>query len=204
MTATAPDPWADAWQAATQPVLDRRLARVRRRVWLRQALVLVAGCGVILAGFQWLMPFTSALEPLWPAPRAVVRGGVALAVLGLVLVLAANARSTAKRLDRSLVGPDAYLPPSERAWVRDHITHGRSVPAERRLVVIALAERMRAEGVQSLSYAGLACLYVGLLVAQPNPVSLVVFAALTATCVVRVSRALLWSGRARRWLALHP
>lgn len=204
MTTTAPDPWADAWQVASEGVLDPRLAAVRRRMWLRQALVLVVGCGVILAGFAWLMPSTSTLEPLWAAPRAAVRAGIGLAAFGLVLVIAANARSTAKRLDRSLVGPDAYLPRSERAWVKDQIRHGRSVPAERRLVVIALAQRMRAEGVQSLSYVGLACLCVGLLVGQPNPVSLAVFAALTAATVFRTSRALVWSGRARRWLALHP
>jgi len=205
VTTTAPDPWADAWQVASEGVLDPRLAAVRRRIWLREAAVLVVGGAALLAvTFGLTLWLTPDFDPLWQVRLPVVWGGFGLAGAGLVLMLVANVRSSVKRLDRSLVGPDAYLPPSERDWVREQIRQGHRVPAERRLVVIALAQRMRAEGVAALSYAGLLCLYVGTGVALPLLMTVVVFAGLAVWMVVRIVRALVWSGRARRWLALHP
>jgi hypothetical protein len=205
VTTTAPDPWADAWQAATEQVLDRRLVAVRRRIWFREAMVLVVGCALLLAATLgltlWLTP---GFGTLWSVPLPVVWVGFGLGGVGIVLVIAANVRSSTKRLGRSFVGPDAYLPPADRAWVRRQIARGEAVPAQRRYVVRALAHRMRAEGVQSLSYAGLVVLYVGMVVAVPTLMNLVVFTGLTVWMVVRVVRAVLWSGRARRWLALHP
>lgn len=205
MTTTAPDPWADAWQVASEGALGPRLAAVRRRIWFREAALAVVGGAVLLAATYgltlWLTP---DFDPLWRVPLPVVWAGFGLGGVGLVLMLVASVRASVKRLDRSLVGPDAYLPASERAWVREQIRRGRRVPAERRLVVIALAQRMRAEGVQALSYAGLVCLYVGLGVALPLLMTMVAFAGLAVWMAVRIVRALVWSGRARRWLALHP
>ena len=143
MTTTAPDPWADAWQVATEQVLDRRLVAVRRRIWFREAMVLVAGCAVLAVGLLWLRPPTPASQPLWTASPLLVHGGVGSCVVGVALMLVANVRSSTKGLDRSLVGPDAHLPRSERAWVRQQVAQGRPVPAERRRVVIALARRAR-------------------------------------------------------------
>lgn len=200
MTAVERDPWVDAWQAATQPVLAPHLVRVRRAVWLREVLVLVVGCAVVLALSLWLAPDA---HPLWAVSPDVRRVGLALMVAGLLLILVGNARASAKGHDRTFVGPDANLPKSERAWFREQITQGRPVPADRRYVVIALADRMRGTGVHALADVGLLCFYVGTLVGLPLPSTVLVFTVLTAWATVRVLRALLWSRCAGRWLARH-
>ncbi|SEP68743.1 hypothetical protein SAMN05421756_101386 [Microlunatus flavus] len=166
---------------------------------MREVLVLVVGCAVVLVVSLWLPPG----EFLWDVSPSLRHASLALMVVGLLLILAGNVRSSTKGHDRTLVGPDAYLPKSERTWFREQITHGRAVPADRRYVVIALADRMRGEGVQALAYVGTLCFYVGMLVGLPLPSTVLAFTVLMVWMTVRLVRALVWSHRSGRWLAQH-
>jgi len=117
VTTTAPDPWADAWQVATQPTLDPRLTGRRRRIWVRRVVGLVAIGVVLVVGTDLAFRgLDDSYGSLWPSSTPQLVVGIGLVVAGLALMIAGAARSIAKDLDRSFVGLDAYLPRSGRAW----------------------------------------------------------------------------------------
>ncbi|SDV03236.1 hypothetical protein SAMN04488544_3765 [Microlunatus sagamiharensis] len=190
---------------ATQPTLDPRLTGRGRQIWVRRVVGLVAVAVVLVVGTDLAFGgLDDSYRNLWPSSTPQLVVGIGLVVVGLVLMIAGAARSVAKDLDRSFIGLDAYLPRRGRAWARHQIAAGRAVVPERRDVVTVIAQQMRSEGNQVLVYSGLCCSYAGTLVDGPSLSNLVVFGVLIAWLGVLSVRALVWSARARRWLALHP
>ncbi|HEY0240185.1 MAG TPA: hypothetical protein VGC37_16230 [Friedmanniella sp.] len=197
------DAWADAHQAATADVLDDDLAAVRRRLWLRRALVLVLVLAALLAAF-WLIGFVidpDDVSDVWPTPLPPRWVTFSLMALAMVLVIAGGIRSIGS--SQPFVAPDAFLSRTDRAWLRTQVAGGRPVPEERRAVVAQAARAMLAEGRRFPTNLGLVVLYLAIIVGGSSFGTLVTFSALIVVMLVRTVRGAVWSRRARRWLAQH-
>lgn len=191
---------------ATEKVLDDDVLAARRRAWLRRALPIVVGLLAIVAvnvGFDAAVGTEVAVTPIWDLPSGFVRYGTGLVVLGAVLSLVASVRSSAAGLDLTFVGPADLLSRSERTWVRQQISAGSDVPADKHAVVVVTARRMSDEGRTLLLRIGQLGIPAGLVLSSPTPLTVVLMAVLVGSIVVGATRDQVWARRARRWLARH-
>ena len=201
MTAATRDAWTDAHVAATQAQLVGDLAAVRRTLFLHRALGLTVAVAALLAAFFLVNRLIDPdLDGLWSVSLHVLWGSFGLMGLGLVLVIVGAVRTAGAA--RPFVPPDAFLRPTDRAWLRAQVAEGRPVPEARRAVVADAARRMVVEGRYVPTYLGLTVLYVGMIVSGASLGSLVMFSGLVAWMLVRIVRGAVWSARGRRWLAL--
>lgn len=200
MSTITRDPWSDAHQIATKKEVDRGLAAVRRRLWLRRALRLTLGIAVLLGVF-WTIDFV--LDPdadeVWDLRLRTLYATFGLMGLGLVLMIVGAVRTSGAA--RPFVASDAFLSRADRTWLRRQITEGRSVPEDRRAVVADAARGMVVEGRSVATYLGLAVLYLGMILGGMRWGSLIMFSVLVVWMLVRAVRGVVWSRRARRWLA---
>ena len=202
MPATTRATWSAAYQVATAEDLDAEVSAVRRTLRVRRAL------GLVLSLVALLVPFTVVqhlvdpdLDELWTVPRQVLRGGYGLVGVGFALTIIGNVRTTGA--GRTFVEPVDLLSRTGRAWLRAQVREGRLVPVERRAVVGDAAHRMLLVSRYTPTYLGQALLFVGGIILLPFPTLLIAFPALAVWSLVRVVRRLVWSSRARRWLALN-
>ena len=204
--ATTRDAWADATHMATHEVLDDEVAAARRRAWVRRALPILAGLGVVLAAdlaYDSVVGAEAAVTPVWDVPSTLSWAWFGLFGIGFVLTIVANIRSSAAGLDLKFVGPADLLPRGERVWGREQIYTGRAVPADRRTVVVATARRMSDEGRTALLRVGQVCILAWLPLSSPTPFTVVLMTGLIVWTLVDAIRDQLRARRARSWLAQH-
>jgi hypothetical protein len=201
VTTTLRDPWADATTVATQKVLDADVAAVRRRAWVRQALVLALGLGAAVGASSLVgAVLGSSLDDLWRPSRRFFRIGYGLGILGFVLMLVGGITSTRAGAG-TFLRPENLLDRSGRTWLRRRIAAGAPVAPEQQEVAVAVAHRMAADAAALPQHVGFLLLSLALTTSAPIGGVIVLVALLGGWTLVDAVRVQVLAHRARRWLA---
>jgi len=196
---------ADRWAAATEE-LDRRsrgeTVESRRRLtrqvdrWLTGSVVILL-TATSIAGSSWAVPAGHPSPVLGALGWTSTAAGLAVQVVGLVLVVRAS--TATGRTGHPL----ALLDRNQRRQLR-HQLHGRAPLDPRRLGLVRwLAEQETGVHAQLVSSCGMATWFVAL-GREDGAGRQIAGAAFVLLCLVGCAWAVSVARRARRFLATHP